>query len=103
MMHIPPSSYSAMNAFADATQVYANNVANATTNSYVPTQTTFNSDNNRVYITTQKPTLSENDMNRQDFVKESANSIIYANGFEANTKTVQAVDDMVGTVIDMVG
>ncbi len=88
------SATSALQAFPEGIQSVAYNVTNIDRQGHLQTQFVEGS-------TGQVQGHTEVIAGQTDYARETVNSIIYQRGFEANTITVQAADDMLGTVLDM--
>ena len=119
------SSLSALKAFEDKTQVTAHNVANVNTDEFKRSRADLVEDTQGgVRVEISKPgspekgnfrteerqrTVTENEQNEPkelsnvEIAEEMVNSMTTERFYSANTKMVQADDEMKGTVIDMVG
>lgn len=116
------SSMSALKAFGDKTQVTAHNVANVNTDEFKKNRADLVEDaQGGVKVEISKPGSREKgnfqaeknqlqtdakkepkELSNVDIAEEMVNSMTTEKFYSANTKMVQAEDDMKGTVIDMV-
>lgn len=85
----------AMTAMSNWMNNSANNVANVNTEKYAATQTTITNQNNSV-VAQSNPTE-----NTTDLAREFTDQIALETSFEANTKPIQAQDEMLGSLLDM--
>ena len=73
----------------------AHNVANVNTEEFKATQTTITNQNDAVVA------QSVQTQNSTDLATEFTDQISLERAFEANTKPIQAQDEMLGTLLDM--
>lgn len=85
----------AMTAMSNWMNNSANNVANVNTEQYNATQTTITNQNNSVVAQSSKVE------NGTDLANEFTDQIALETSFEANTKPIQAQDEMLGSLLDM--
>jgi flagellar basal-body rod protein FlgC len=92
------SAESALNAYSDTLSVTANNVANMNTADFKPTEASMNEGvNGGVYVT-----LSQSGQEGTDIAKETVDMISTEEGFKANIKSLQASEDMIENLIDII-
>ncbi len=92
---IDSTSLSALSAFSTGINTVANNVYDPQASSSLRTTINEGQDNKSV----EAKVLQEN--SAPDYAKEFTNAIGYENAFNANTKTIQTADQMIGSVLDM--
>ncbi|MBL7181084.1 MAG: flagellar basal body rod C-terminal domain-containing protein [Pseudomonadota bacterium] len=109
------SSLSAIKAYGVKMGVSADNVANAETDEYKKRRVIFKEGvRNDVQVEIEKvdtpgPIVSEanngqvteKELSNVDLTEEIPQAILTQRGFEVNLKTLQTLDEMTGTVIDM--
>ena len=111
------SSLSALNAFGEKMAVTANNVANVETEEFKKSRAVMvEGSNGEVEVNVEKvdepgPTrteieegqMVEKEMSNVDLAEEIPQTMIAQRGYEANLATVKTEDEMVGTLIDVMG
>jgi len=106
------SSVSALRAYDTSSAVSANNLANVETDNFKKSRTVFNENTDGGVKVTISQSEEENPvallsdgsekiMSNTDISEEMAQQIRDQNGYGLNAKSIQADDDMKGTVIDM--
>lgn len=109
------SNISALAAFSKKMQVSANNVANVYSDDFKKSRAVITEgQNNHVDVNIEKietpGPLVEDPMSETGELKELSNTdlaeefmtqIVTKHGYEANAKTIQVYDEMVGNIIDM--
>ena len=91
-MNINATSMTAMSNWMSNS---AQNVANVNTDNYNATQTTISNQGNAVVAQSSQ---TENSI---DLATEFTDQIALETNFEANTKPIQAEDEMIGSLLDM--
>ncbi|KFL35122.1 MULTISPECIES: flagellar basal body rod C-terminal domain-containing protein [unclassified Sulfurospirillum] len=91
-MNINATSMTAMSNWMNNS---AQNVANVNTENYNATQTTISNQGNAVVA------QSSQTENGTDLATEFTDQIALETNFEANTKPIQAEDEMIGSLLDM--
>ncbi|AHJ13332.1 MULTISPECIES: flagellar basal body rod C-terminal domain-containing protein [Sulfurospirillum] len=91
-MNINATSMTAMSNWMNNS---AQNVANVNTDNYNATQTTISNQGNAVVA------QSSQTENSTDLATEFTDQIALETNFEANTKPIQAEDEMIGSLLDM--
>ena len=91
-MNINATSMTAMSNWMNNS---AQNVANVNTDNYNATQTTISNQGNAVVA------QSSQTENSTDLATEFIDQIALETNFEANTKPIQAEDEMIGSLLDM--
>ncbi len=89
------SASSAMQAFSEGIHSSAYNVTNIERPTHMQTQYVEGS-------TGQVQAHTEVVPSSTDYARETVNTIVAQRGHEANTKTIQALDENLGTVINMI-
>jgi len=111
------SAVSAISAFSVKMNVSANNVANVNTDGFKKNRTTLKEgrfggvepDIDRVDTPGYTRQASENGLAREvetanvDLTEELSVSITTQSAYKANLKTIQAHDDMLGSLLDIIG
>ena len=111
------SGISAVSAFSVKMNVTANNVANVNSDGFKKSRTTFQEGPfggvepvvDQVDTPGYTKQIVENGETREieasnvDLVEAIVDSISSQSGFEANLKTIQTDDEMVGTLLDTIG
>ena len=111
------STLSALKAFDKKMNVSANNVANVETEEFKKSRATLvegPESSVKVEITKQDnpgPTvvevkdgqIKEKEMSNVDLTEEFSQSIIAQRGYDANLKTIRTQDEMLNSVLDIVG
>ena len=106
------NSYSALRAINTGVSVSSNNVANIDTNEFKNTQAIM-TEGDKTGVTVSLSTDITNGALKQvndillqtsntDIAKEMTNYTQYQNNYRANIKSIQTIDNMLGTTIDMV-
>jgi flagellar hook protein FlgE len=95
--NISSSALSALNAFGNALNVTANNIANMNTEGFKPTSAVMNEDTQGGV----KVTLSQTQDAGVDIVKEMVDLMIEKNGVGANLKSLQTEDQVLKSLIDL--
>lgn len=96
-----------MQAFQRALDVTANNVANASTNGFVPQQTSFQTvSGGGVNATASAPVKPQsvtaaNAPSGTDLVKETVDSLQYKYGFDFSAQVVKSANEALGTLLDI--
>ncbi len=93
---IDSTSLSALSAFSTGINTVANNVYDPTASSSL--RTTINEGQNQQSVEAQVQVQEDT---APDYATEFTNAISYERGFEANIKTIQTADQMIGSVLDM--
>jgi flagellar basal-body rod protein FlgC len=110
------SSLSALSAFKNQAQVIANNVANVNTDGFKKSRTEFKSEpgggvsasvnkvNTPGGIVAQQTEngLELKETSNVDLAEEFVNLIVNERAFEANVKTIQAEDEKLGNLLDVI-
>ncbi|MGD9731837.1 MAG: flagellar basal body rod C-terminal domain-containing protein [Desulfamplus sp.] len=107
------SSTQALKAFGTATAVSANNIANVESDNFKSSRAVMNEGADggvRVSLSTnsaQGPLVTQSngstkEISNTDLATEFTNMINYQYGYGANIKSIQADDQMKGTVINMI-
>ena len=110
-------SISALNAFGKKLSVTANNVANAETEDFKKSRAILQEGESGdvmveiVQINTPGPKvvegyngeMVEKEMSNVDLAEEMPQAIISQRGYEVNLKMIKTEDEMLGSLIDMVG
>ena len=116
-LSVNSSSASALKAFGTKLAVSANNVANVQSEDFKKSRALLTEgDNDSVKVDISKvntdgPLVTETfnnervqrELSNTDIAEEFTQQIITQYGFGANTKTIQTKDDMLGTLIDIMG
>jgi flagellar basal body rod protein FlgG len=108
------SSLSGLAAFSRKLTVSANNVANVNTDEYKKTVATITEDKNGLpelnteKIETPGPVIQETDsvlreLSNVELAQEFPRMMISQRGYEANIKALKVQDEMIGTLLDMIG
>jgi flagellar hook protein FlgE len=117
MIYSTKNTLSALNAFDKKMDVIANNVANVETEGFKKSKTTLiegPESSVRVEITQSEnpgPTvvqvtsgqIEEKEMSNVDLAEEIPQSIVAVRGYEANLATLKTHDEMLNSILDIVG
>ncbi|MFI4939634.1 MAG: flagellar basal body protein [Burkholderiales bacterium] len=102
------SGLAGMQAFQNAVDLSANNVANAETTGFQPLQASFqDSAGGGVNVTATGPTVAQSAAavgmpSGTDLVAETVSSLQYQFGFDLSAQVVKAADQTLGTLINTV-
>ena len=108
---------SALNAFDKKMNVIANNVANVETEEFKKSRATLvegpeNSakvevtqpeDPGRIVVQVTDGQFEEKEMSNVDLAEEIPQSIVAQRGYEANLSTIRTQDEMLNSILDIVG
>ncbi len=111
------SGISAISAFSVKMNVIANNIANLNSDGFIKSRTTLKEgrfggvepDVSQVNASGHTQPIAENGGARQadasnvDLAEEFTESLSTQSGYKANLKVMQAYDDMLGNLLDMIG
>jgi flagellar basal-body rod protein FlgC len=111
------STVSALRAFVTKLGVTADNIANANTDGFKKNRATFQTDQNggvRVeirrdespgfrYDVTEKGETVETETSNVDLAEEIPNLMITKRAYQANLKTIETQDEMLGSLLDIIG
>ncbi len=108
------SSLSALAAFSRKLSVSAHNVANVNTDAFKETRATIVEDKNGLprlntkTVETPGPIIEESDgsqreLSNVDLAREIPEMSLSQRGYEANIKALKTQDEMIGTLLDMIG
>jgi flagellar hook protein FlgE len=117
MISAVSSAVSALNAIETKMAVLSNNVANSQTNGFKKSRTDLKEgDNGAVQVEiTQVNTLGpmvaveenggmvEKEMSNVDLTEELPQTIIAKTGYDANLKMLKTQDEMMGSLLDIIG
>ena len=117
MISSAKNTLSALNAFGKKMDVIANNVANLETKEFKKSRATLvEGPENSVKVEVTQPEdpgptvvevkdgqIEEKEMSNVDLTEEIPQSIIAQKGYEANLATLRTHDDMLNSVLDIVG
>jgi flagellar basal-body rod protein FlgC len=110
------STLSALQAFGTKMSVTANNVANVCSDEFKKSRAVLEEGQNQAVVVdiqridtpgpliqdVQGTEVVERELSNVDLGEELPQTISTSRGYEANLKTIQTRDDMLGTVIDLV-
>lgn len=111
------STLSALNAFDKKMDVIANNVANVETEEFKKSKATLvEGPENSVKVEVTQPEdpgptvvevtdgqIEEKEMSNVDLTEEIPQSIVALRGYEANLATIRTQDEMLNSILDIVG
>jgi flagellar hook protein FlgE len=117
MISSPKSTLSALNAFDKKMNVIANNVANVETEEFKKSRATLvQGPENSVKVEVTQPEdpgpsvvqvtdgqFDEKEMSNVDLAEEIPQSIVAQRGYEANLATIRTHDEMLNSILDIVG
>lgn len=111
------NNISALNAFSNKMLVSSNNVANALSDGFKAKRAYNVEGKNGQVQTSISPTQASSplvqdpvkndgslkELSNTDIAEEMIDQVQSQNGFEANAKTIQAYDEITGTLLDTIG
>lgn len=111
------STLSALNAFEKKMEVIANNVANGETEEFKKSRATFvEGPENSVNVDVTQPEdpgpavvqvrdgqIEKKEMSNVDLAEEIPQSMVTRRGYEANLATIRTQDEMLNSILDIVG
>ena len=111
------STVSALRAFVTKLGVTADNIANANTDGFKKSRATFQTDQNggvRVeirrdetpgfrYDVTENGETLEKETSNADLTEEIPNLMVTKCAYQANLKTIETQDEMLGSLLDTIG
>ena len=111
------SSLSAIRAFGDKMAVTANNVANVNTEEFKKSRAILKEGSNSnveveiervntpgpTVVETDGDTMTEKEMSNVDLAEEIPQTMISQSGYEANLTVIKTRDEMLGTLVDIIG
>jgi len=111
------SNTAAFKAFGTKMEVTANNIANVNSEEFKKSRALLKEDSNgnvqvdvdrvdtpgHAIISAEEGSVTEKELSNVDLSEEISEMILTKHGYEANLKAVKAQDDMVGTVLDILG
>ena len=117
MISTSKSTLSALNAFGKKMNVIANNVANVETEGFKKSRATLiEGPENSVKVEINQPEdpgptvaqvtdgqIEEKEMSNVDLAEEIPQSIIALRGYEANLATIRTQDEMLNSILNIVG
>jgi flagellar hook protein FlgE len=117
MISSAKSALSALNAFDKKMNVIANNVANVETEEFKKSRATLvEGPENSVKVEISQPEdpgptvvevtdgqIEEKEMSNVDLTEEIPQSIVAQRGYEANLATLRTYDEMLNSILDIVG
>jgi len=117
MIFSAKNTLSALNAFDKKMNVIANNVANVETEEFKKSRATLvEAPENSVKVEVTQPEdpgptvvqvtdgqIEEKEMSNVDLTEEIPQSIVAQRGYEANLATIRTQNDMLNSILDIVG
>ncbi len=103
-------SVSAIKAFETKMSSTADNIANSQSQKFKKTRVIFSEQKNNKGVTAQVSRVntpgdidaSGNELSNVDIAEEITSMIPTSSGLEANVKTIQTMDEMTGTIINII-
>ncbi|MBW1706042.1 MAG: flagellar biosynthesis protein FlgC [Deltaproteobacteria bacterium] len=95
---------SALNAFSKKVAVVSNNVANMNTDGYKKSRTILEEGQNGgvgVLIHEEGANVRTEDNSNVDLAEETVNMILAQRAYEANIKSIEAQNELEGTIVDI--
>jgi flagellar basal-body rod protein FlgC len=117
MISSPKSTLSALNAFDKKMDVIANNVANVETEGFkksratlvegpensVKVEITHPEDPGPTVVEVKDGKIEEKEMSNVDLTEEIPQSIVAQRGYEVNLAAIRTHDEMLNSILDIVG
>ncbi len=95
------NNVSSIQAHQTMLNVNANNVANVSTDSFIPSDTKISDDTNSVSVNIRLTDDSGSTKSQTDLTKEIPDQIIAQDAVAVNVATIKTRDEMLGTLLDM--
>ena len=96
------SNVSSLIAHQDFANANAHNVANVSTDGFVPTRTTLNDNGSGVSASFSSADDNGSALSQTDLTREITDQIVIENGHEVQGSAIRTQDEMLGSLLDII-
>jgi len=97
------ANVSSMIAHQDFANANANNIAHVNTEGFVPTQTNLSDGSGNVQANFQKADDNGSSLSQTDLNRELTDQVVVQNGHEVQSTAIKTQDEMLGSLLDLIG
>jgi len=97
------ANVSSMIAHQDFANANANNISNVNTEGFVPTKTNLSDGSGHVQANFQKADDNGSSLSQTDLNRELTDQVVVQNGHEVQSTAIKTQDEMLGSLLDLIG